>query len=550
VTVSDATNKRTIKEGVENIIVESCFPVKLAHGHIMNLIGKGIRRIFMPSVISLKNPSEEIQNTFSCPYAQSLPYTSRASIDFDRLGVRVDSPVVYFGRGRKVALANLTAFGKTMGKSAREIERAFTVADDMQNRFGRACLDEGSRFLSAIRPDEKVMVLIGRPYNSMDPGANLNVHRKLADLGVSSMPIDMLPLDGVEADDDLKDMYWGYGQRILRAAKIVRSHPNLYAVYITNFGCGPDSFITHFFKKIMEGKPFLQLEIDEHSGDAGIITRLEAFLDSIRNARTAPKAERSYAPAFVRDGHARKIYIPYMSDHCFAFAGAFRACGVEAEVMEESDAETVRIGRRHTLGKECFPCILTTGDMLKTSRRPDFRPDRSAFFMPSGSGPCRFGQYHRFHRMVLSDHGFGDVPIYSPNQDGRLYRELHILGGRFTRLGWRAIVATDLLIKMLHQTRPYETVPGQTDRVYREELRNIERAIEQGGDAVYDAIEKAVDGFLAIPVTDRSKPVVGVVGEIYIRSNRFSNNDLVRKIEEFGGEAWLAPITEWVTYVN
>ena len=124
-------------------------------------------------------------------------------------------------------------------------------------------------FLADIKTDEKVMVLVGRPYNSMDPGANLNVHKKLLDLGVASIPLDMLPLDSVPEDEDLKDMYWGYGQKILRAAKIIRSHPNLYAVYITNFGCGPDSFITHFFKKIMEGKPFLQLEIDEHSGDAG-----------------------------------------------------------------------------------------------------------------------------------------------------------------------------------------------------------------------------------------------------------------------------------------
>jgi predicted CoA-substrate-specific enzyme activase len=550
VVLSDSTNKKVIKEGVENIIVESCFPIKLAHGHILNIMGKGIDRIFMPSVISLKKQSEGVLNSFACPYAQSLPYTSRASIDFDGLGVRVDSPIIYFGSGPKVALANLTAFGKTLGKSRKEIESAFAVATDVQDRFYNTCLEEGTGFLAGLKPDEKVMVLVGRPYNSMDPGANLNVPKKLSDLGVSSMPIDMLALDSVQDDDDLRDMYWSYGQRILRAAKIIRSHPNLYAVYITNFGCGPDSFITHFFKKIMEGKPFLQLEIDEHSGDAGIITRLEAFLDSIKNARVETKIEKRNVSPFMTDGRPRKIYIPYMSDHSFAFAGAFRACGVDAEVMQESDEETVRIGRKHTLGKECYPCILTTGDMLKTSKRPDFDPDRSAFFMPSGSGPCRFGQYHRFHRMVLSEHGFEDVPIYSPNQDDRLYRELDILGGRFSRLGWRAIVATDLLVKMLHRTRPYEVLKGETDRAYAEQLRLIERAIEAGGDAVFGALEEAADSFLAVRRNGGERPVVGIVGEIYIRSNRFSNNNLVRKVEEFGGEAWLAPISEWITYVN
>ena len=549
VVLSDATNKKIIKEGVETIIVESCFPVKLAHGHILNIVNKGIRRIFMPSVISLRKQSEGTLNSFACPYAQALPYTSRASIDFDELGVKVESPVVFFGKA-KTALANLTAFGKSLGKSKKEIADAFAAANDVQDRFYRACLDEGSRFLADIKSGEKVMVLVGRPYNSMDPGANLNVHKKLSDLGVSSIPIDMLPLDSVAEDDDLKDMYWGYGQKILRAAKIIRSHPNLYGIYITNFGCGPDSFITHFFKQIMEGKPFLQLEIDEHSGDAGIITRLEAFLDSIKNAKTEGRAEKRTVSTFMSDGRARKIYIPYMSDHAFPFVGAFRACGVDAEVMRESDEETIQIGRKYTLGKECFPCILTTGDMLKTSRRPDFDPDKSAFFMPSGSGPCRFGQYHRFHRMVLSEHGFENVPIYAPNQDDRLYRELDIVGGRFARLGWRAIVATDFLVKMLHQTRPYERVPGETDRVYAAQLLRIGAAIEEGGDAVFGALAEAVRAFLAIPRTGEQKAVVGIVGEIYIRSNRFGNHDLVRRIEEFGGEAWLAPITEWITYVN
>ena len=550
VVLSDATNKKIIKDGVETIIVESCFPVKLAHGHILNIVNKGIRRVFMPSVINMRKQSESALNSFACPYAQALPYTSRASIDFEELGVKVETPVVFFGKGPKTALANLTAFGRSFGKSKRQIADAFAVANDALDRFYSACLDEGSRFLADLKPGEKAMVLVGRPYNSTDAGANLNVHKKLSDLGVSSIPLDMLPLDSVAEDEDLKDMYWGYGQKILRAAKIIRSHPNLYAVYITNFGCGPDSFITHFFKKIMEGKPFLQLEIDEHSGDAGIITRLEAFLDSIRNAKTASPGEKRSASSFMSDGRARRIYIPYMSDHSFPFAGAFRACGVEAEVMQESDEETIQIGRKYTLGKECYPCILTTGDMLKTSKKPDFDPDRSAFFMPSGSGPCRFGQYHRFHRMVLSDHGFGNVPIYAPNQDDRLYHELNILGGRFMRLGWRAIVATDFLVKMLHQTRPYELKAGETDRVYRAQLGRVAAAIEKGGDEIFPALGEAAEAFLSIPRTEEQKPVVGIVGEIYIRSNRFSNSDLVRKVEEFGGEAWLAPITEWITYVN
>jgi predicted CoA-substrate-specific enzyme activase len=549
--LSDVTNKKTIKEGVENIIVESCFPIKLAHGHILNLINRGVKRIFLPSVINLKNISDNMTNTFSCPYAQSIPYTVKASIDFDAYGVKLDSPVVYFGGSKENALKTLKVFGRGIYKTGKEVEKAFDIAMETQNLFYGKCLDEGAKLLSALGKHEKVMVIIGRPYNSADPGANLNIHKKLMDLGVTPVPLDMLPImDGAEKDEDLKDMYWGYGQKILRAAKFVRERENFYGIYITNFGCGPDSFIMHFFKRIMKGKPFLQLEIDEHSADAGVITRLEAFLDSVKNAKYEPTTAKKVIPKFEVNGKKRKIYIPYMNDHAFSLSSAFRACGVETHVMDEPSEEAVQLGRKITSGKECYPCILTTGDMLKTINKSSFDPEKSAFFMPTGGGPCRFGQYNRFHRMVLDEMGFEEVPIYAPNQDHRLYNELDMIGGQFKRLAWKSIVATDLIMKMLHEIRPYEEIKGDADKVYKDALLNISKSIEKGGKDFFKLLEGIMDNFLNINRVKADKPLVGIVGEIYIRSNRFSNNDLVRKIEELGGAVWLASITEWISYVN
>lgn len=547
---SDPTNKKIIRDGVENVIVESCFPVKLAHGHVLNLIDKGIRTIFLPSVINIKSPSKIVSNTFVCPYAQSFPYTVRGSIDFSEKGVKVLSPVVYFGQGEEITLANLYEFGRRIRRSKEEIKKAYFVAKEAQDQFYRKCLEAGQEYLGEIGGEKKGMVIIGRPYNSFDPGANLNIHKKLMDLGVYPVPYDMLPImEGAEEDEDLKDMYWGYGQKILRAAKFLKEKPNLYGIYVTNFGCGPDSFITHFFKKVIEGKPYLQLEIDEHSADAGIITRLEAFLDSIKNAKKEKPPVRAVRSFFLSDGK-RKMYIPHMCDHSYPFASAFRACGVEAEVMETSNEETVNLGRKFTLGRECYPCILTTGDMVRTAMRPDFDPKRSAFFMPSGGGPCRFGQYHRFHRMVLDELGFEDVPIYAPNQDHRFYEELNIVGGKFKRLGWKAIVSVDLMLKMVHEIRPRELYPGNTDRVYKECLEKVCLSIERGGEDFLDVLKEVVKAFLSIPKRDEKKPIVGIVGEIYIRQNAFSNNDIIRKVEELGGMCWLAPITEWVSYIN
>jgi len=548
---SDPTNKKTIREGVENIITETCFPIKLTHGHILNIINKGLKKIFIPSIITLKRPSTNISNTFACPYAQSIAYTSKASIDFQAYGANLVSPVVYFGGGSGHALQDLISFGRHIQRSKRDIRKAFNIAMEAQELFSRKCVQAGIDTLAGLDTNEKAMVIIGRPYNSADQGANLNIHKKLMDLGVKSFPIDMLPgIDRVESDEDLENMYWGYGNKILRAAKLLKDQNNLFGIYVTSFGCGPDSFITHFFKRSINGKPFLQLEIDEHSADAGIVTRLEAFLDSIKNSRSKRAGKKRGVPKFGTDKQGKRIYIPNMSDHAHALAGAFRACGQEAVVMDESDDATVYWGRKYTTGKECYPCILTTGDMVKVLKKHDFEPEKSAFFMPSGNGPCRFGQYNRFHRMVLDELGYENVPIYAPNQDHRLYKECNILGGRFSRLGWRAVVAADLLSKMLYQIRPYEKIKGVTETIYREALKNVSKAIERDNNGVVGVLEETLGKLINIDQIAVKKPIVGIVGEIYVRSNNFSNSDVIRKVEEFGGQVWLAPVCEWISYVN
>jgi predicted nucleotide-binding protein (sugar kinase/HSP70/actin superfamily) len=188
--------------------------------------------------------------------------------------------------------------------------------------------------------------------------------------------------------------------------------------------------------------------------------------------------------------------------------------------------------------------------MAKMVHRPNFEPDRSAFFMPSGNGPCRFGQYHRFHRMILDSLGFPQVPIFAPNQDESFYDRLGIVGGNFTRLGWQGMVAVDLLEKKLRETRPYERRKGQTEAVYQHALGQVCQAIKERKNltpvlrqARKDFEEVALNGY-------REKPVLGIVGEIYIRSNKFSNENIVQQIETLGGEAWLPTISEWILYIN
>ena len=551
VIISQKTNKKVIRQGVECLAAEPCFPTKVAHGHILDLLQSGVKRILLPSVIDLPHPHPEIERGVVCPMVQTLAYTVPSAIDFEQYGAKLISSVLYFGRGPKILRRGLRELVGKLGVSPFLVGAAMRKAEEAQRQYYRRLADRGREILASLKPDERLMVLVGRPYNALDPGTNLNLHRKLRQLGVQSIPMDFLPIDRVEELAEIKPMYWRFGQKILGAADLIRQDPRLFGVYITNFGCGPDSFIQHFFKDKMAGKPFLEIEIDEHSADVGAITRLEAFLDSLKNVTVPEVAARaSEHHKRVKRTTRRKVFLPPMTDHALALVGAFEACGAEAESLPESDEATLELGRRLTSGKECYPLILTTGDLAKMVQRADFVPERSAFFMPSGDGPCRFGQYHRFHRLVLDELGCPEVPVFAPDQSDSMYEEFGMVGKDFDRIAWRGVVAIDLLEKKLRETRPYERQPGSADEVYGFYLRKVYESLRDRN-SLEGTLQEARKTFDDVALNGHGdKPLVGLVGEIYVRSNRFSNEDTVRQIEALGAEAWLPPISEWLLYVN
>ena len=248
----------------------------------------------------------------------------------------------------------------------------------------------------------------------------------------------------------------------------------------------------------------------------------------------------------------RKVYIPNMTDQAYAVAAAFRANGVDADVVPKSDDVTLHLGRKFTSGKECYPCLLTTGDLAKLISAPGADPEKIAFFMPSAYGPCRFGQYHRFQRLALDQLGYPNIPIYSPDQSEEMYAELDMAagGGDMVRLAWRGIVAVDCIQKGQLQTRPYEVTPGSVDATYQECLDDICETLEKRGDMV-ECLRRCRKRQESVPVKNPgSKPKIGVVGEIYVRNNEFANEFAVRAIENFGGEALMPPFSEWMLYTN
>jgi predicted nucleotide-binding protein (sugar kinase/HSP70/actin superfamily) len=254
----------------------------------------------------------------------------------------------------------------------------------------------------------------------------------------------------------------------------------------------------------------------------------------------------------------KKIYIPPMAyGSAKVFAAAFRAVGLDAEPTPPSDYRTHELGAHYTSGDECYPAKVTIGDFMKVLETGGTDPARTVFFMPTAEGPCRFGQYSPYLRHVLDTSGYRDVEVLSPSSNNA-YNGLGEMAQPFMRTGWRALLAADILQKLLLQYRPFELEPGETERVYEAGLNDLCRTIESTPVkpaiqllALRDSLIRARNRFRAIPGRrDPSTPLIGVVGEIFCRLNTFSNENLVRRLEEYRTEAWLSDIVEWIWYTN
>ncbi|HHT9134191.1 MAG TPA: acyl-CoA dehydratase activase [Candidatus Avalokitesvara rifleensis] len=552
---SSPTNPELIKEGVENIAAETCFPIKVAHGHVMDMLDKDIDYLFIPSVVNFPNASPKLVHSYMCPYVQGLPYMVRAVAKFAENGkkFKVLEPAFHLEWGMEHLKNIFREIARDIGQTGERVEKAVATALSAQQDFYDTLAKRGKEALASLKEDEIALVIVGRTYNSCDEVVSLRIPDKLRELGVLAIPMDMLPLDVVEIAEEYPHMYWRSGQKIIAAARFIGKDKRLYPLYITNFGCGPDAFILKHFEKELSHKPQLTIEIDEHSADAGIITRCEAYLDSLKNVRNG--AGYSHKPPVTTSLTAnaktkRKVFIPYMDDHVFPMAAAMSACGVDAEPLPMPDKQSLDIGRRFTSGKECYPAILTTGDIVKKATDDDFDRSHSAFFMATAYGPCRFGQYNKFHRMVLDDLGFKDVPVITLDQDKDYQSNMASLGTDFKKLAWKGILLVDYLQRLLRETRPYELNKGQSDAVYKHYLEMGTEWTRNRKDLLRVA-QKARDAFHNIPV-DRGvrKPLIGIIGEVYVRSCAYSNSFVVDRIEKLGGEAILPPFEEWINYIG
>lgn len=548
VALSSRTTGEIMERSVELSYTDSCFPLKLLHGHVAAL--KDSDFILYPSAIRLGKKEGDENQKYACPLIQASPYIIRQTLD---LGDRMLTPTIDFSRGNAGVINALAGVAVKMGfgrKQGREAARAGLQA---QQRFEKSRMVLGNRLLKQLHESDKLgVVILSRSYMSQDSGANLGIAEKLAQLGVVPVPLDLLPLSLVDPRHYSDRPYWLYESKFIAAAAITEADSQLYGLALTNFGCGPNSFILRMMEDIMGGKPLGQLEIDEHAAEAGLVTRLEAFVDTIkgfvRQTERKPGARRDiYRGASPLINSQKTLLIPRMAPHAEVVGAAMEAAGARVKVLPEPDERNLLYSNRVTSGTECLPYRVTLGDFMRYYYEDGSDLKNVEGFMSGSYGPCRLGKYAVEQHRVLREIGF-DLPIRT-SVSNNAYRDLN-LGRDFERMAWNGIVAVDGLERLLWRTRPYEKEKGAADRLFDEYLARIADCVRRKED--YDrTLRRATADFKALIDPDLPpRPLVGINGEIYLRSNRFSNNDLVRVCEDAGLEVIVSPMGEWIKYTS
>ena len=556
--------------GVKYCQAAFCLPAEQSHGSFYSLLKKNPDYIFLPHVMQMHVPNVPTYSK-TCVFVQGEPYYLPVTFrdELDKRSIHLLQPVLNMSGSYSNAADTFTSLSQSLGVSSTDALKAFTDACTQQESFDEALKKHGRKALAYLdeHPETFGVVLFGRPYNAFAQEANMGIPHKIASRGYMIIPHDMLPADEYVVH---RKMFWAMGQKIMKAAQFVKARNNLFGCYITNFSCGPDAFLLGFFRRAMQSKPSLTLELDQHTADAGLDTRIEAALDIMAAFRTSIPNSTSptdYIPAtlhfgseaYVIDSQGKKrslhdpsveIILPSMGRYgTEALAAVMRGIGFNAKALPIADQNVLLKGRKNASCKECLPYMVTIGSFLSyLDQKTD--PDKvTLIFMPTGGGPCRLGQYCVAIEHVLERHRLPNVAVLSLTDENGYAG----LGKTALLNAWQAIVTSDIFEDMRSVISANAVHPVQALKILEDEwnelLFHLEKCKKNSFVSVLSKTAKRLKTIkLKSSLTDI--PRISLIGEIFVRKDDFSRQNITGYLENHGFAVRVAPIAEFMCYGN
>ncbi|MCF4151216.1 acyl-CoA dehydratase activase [Dethiosulfovibrio sp. F2B] len=472
VMLSDPSSENTVRLAQEYSLGETCFPVKLVNGHVAELVAKGVDYLFFPDLHSVYHPDSRSRQCYGCPYMQLAFKMVDKAMDLKGRGIGLLAPTIAFNLGKEFVMNSFVSMGRQLGASTEESRDALKFAMESYGRFSAKLERRAEENLEALDKSEETFVMLSKVYGIADPLLNMGVPEMLEDMGYRVLPFYGIPAEDIF--DDHPNMYWPFGQHVLSAAKLIGRRKNLHGVFLSHHGCGPDTLTSHYLREILKEKPFLSIEVDEHSSSVGVRTRVEAFVNSVVNG-TEHRIEgsSSYQVEPSRKEESCSIWIPPLEPYSSIMVAWAARQGIDLIAGSPLGSAAVERGREHALSGEYLSMSALLGGFLEDS---DKLVDMKAL-IPQNEGAEVDGQFPRWLEAVLSVSS-GDRPdIIAPFIEDLPTGDEAIFMGLA-----RCLLAGDLVM----------AIPGEIRRGVVDELCSSIRSEGLGDDALFDLVETVV----------------------------------------------------------
>lgn len=558
VVLSPQSSKKIYEDGIETIPSESvCYPAKLVHGHIKNLIKKNVDIIFYPCISYEEMEIEGVDNCYNCPIVMSYPETIKHNMDEIIEGnINFMNPFIPFNDFSRLK-ERLTEEFSSMGIDPMEIEKACEIAWKEKDRFKKDIQDKTEEVLKYIETNNiKGIVLSGRPYH-VDPEINHGLPNIICEMGMAVLTEDGVShLSQVERPLRVLDQ-WKFHSRLYTAAKYVTTNDKLEMVQLTSFGCGLDAVTSEQVEEILkkEGKIYTLIKIDEVSNLGAIKIRmrsLKAALEERGTSKIVNDTNSEFGKVqFTKEmKKTHTILVPQMSPiHFDLLEDMMLKSGYKVEVLPAVDDSAIDEGLKYVNNDACYPSIITVGQMMAALKSGKYDLNNVSLIMSQTGGPCRASNYVGFIRKALKDAGMEHIPVISANLVGLEENPGFKISIPLINRGIIGLVYGDLFQRLIYATRPYEKEKGSIEKLYLKWRKIVKKNILNGNIITFRKnIRDIIRDFDNIELLNIDKPKVAIVGEILVKYHPTANNNLVQLLEEEGSEVFVPDLLDFFLY--
>ncbi len=556
VVLSDHSNRAMYETGIESMPSESvCYPAKLVHGHIMNLISKGVTTIFYPCIMYENLEFKNADNHFNCPIVQSYSEAIKLNVEtLEEKEIRYLNPFLPLEETALLKrIKELDEF-KNYHFTTKELKEAITCAFEEQRNFKEEVRKKGEEFLKYIEDhNEKAICLAGRPYH-LDKEVNHGIDTMINSLGLAVLTEDSIcHLSEIESKLRVVDQ-WSYHSRVYNAADVVSRHKNIELVNLNSFGCGLDAIVTDQTEEILKrnNKLYTTIKIDEINNLGAAKIRIRSLIASMnkRNEEINYKTYDYKKNYFKESEMKHTLLFPDMAPiHMPLFESALKSENYNAVYLKETNDETVETGLKYVNNDACYPAIIVIGQLVNALQSGQYDLNNTSVIITQTGGGCRATNYIGLIRKALKDAGLEQISIISLNFSGLEKEQAFKLTPSLINKVLQAVLYGDLLMKLLLATRPYEVNKGETQKLFDKWHKKCYKLVEKGSINEFKRNTKQIiEEFNNIKIKDIVLPKVGIVGEILIKYHTFGNDNLVQKLEAEGAEVFVPELMGFVKY--